>query len=361
VSLAEVRTQENSDDLGSHSPGLKPGLTVIVPAFNEAASIADTLNSLLEQTLPPLEIIVVDDCSTDETGSIAESSGAIVLRPPENTGSKAAAQSYALRHITTTLTMAIDADTVLAHDSLEKLLPSLDDPDVAAACGFVVPRIVRSMWERGRYVEYLFAFSFLKPIQNYYKKPLISSGCFSAYRTVDLLALGGWSDRTLAEDMDLTWSFYRANKEVRFVPEAVCYPIEPSDLNFLHKQLRRWSHGFLQNVILHWRGVLHLGFLRSMLAVAVWDSLIAPLCYFLVVPMLAILVSPWYLLGYLIDAPAVLVPVVVGAIERRELPQVVSSLPAFFVLRLVNGLHMIEAAWSELIVKKRLTVYEKGH
>ncbi|MPZ90646.1 MAG: glycosyltransferase [Actinobacteria bacterium] len=61
--------------------------------------------------------------------------------------------------------MALDADTVPAPDALEKLLPSLDDPRVAAACSFVIPRHVRTVWERGRYVEYLFAFTFLKPIR----------------------------------------------------------------------------------------------------------------------------------------------------------------------------------------------------
>ena len=40
---------------------------------------------------------------------------------------------------------------------------------------------------------------------------------------------GGWSTRTMAEDMDLTWTFYQAGHGVRFVPEAVCYPIEPHD------------------------------------------------------------------------------------------------------------------------------------
>lgn len=353
--------QTEADELGNPASGPRPGLTVIVPAFNEAESIADTIHSLLEQTVTPAEIIVVDDCSTDATGIIAGALGVTVLRPGENTGSKAAAQNYALGRVTTTLTMALDADTALAPDALEKLLPSLDDPQVAAACGFVVPRRVRTVWERGRYVEYLFAFTFFKPIQDYYKKPLISSGCFSVYRTTDLLAVGGWSDRTLAEDMDLTWCFYEKGRGVRFVSEAVCYPLEPSDLNFMHRQLRRWSHGFVQNVALHWKRILHLGFLRSMLAVAVWDSVIAPLCFFVIFPLLALVVSPWYLLGYLIDAPAVLIPVLIGASDRKELPRALASLPAFFVLRIVNGAHMLEAMWSEIVMKNKLVVYEKEH
>src|SRR5690242_14003922 len=76
-------------------------ITVIVPAYNEAASLADTIDSLLNQTLPPSEIIVVDDCSTDGTGDVARDLGVTVVRPPKNTGSKAGAQTYALSFVDT--------------------------------------------------------------------------------------------------------------------------------------------------------------------------------------------------------------------------------------------------------------------
>src|SRR5262245_58014683 len=69
-------------------------ITVIVPAYNEAASIADTIKSIQNQTLPPDEIIIVDDCSTDGTGDLARSFGVKVVTPPSNTGSKAGAQTY---------------------------------------------------------------------------------------------------------------------------------------------------------------------------------------------------------------------------------------------------------------------------
>jgi biofilm PGA synthesis N-glycosyltransferase PgaC len=72
----------------------------------------------------------------------------------------------------------------------------------------------------------------------------------------------------MAEDMDLTWSFYEAGWKEKFVPHAVCYPIELHNLALLRKQLRRWSHGSVQNVLLHRHGLLDLGYLRSMVALA---------------------------------------------------------------------------------------------
>ena len=346
----------------SRAPRAGDALTVIVPAYNEAESIADTVRSILAQSCRPAEVIVVDDGSTDDTGAIARALGVTVLRPPRGTGSKAGAQTFALDFVRTPYCMALDADTTLAPDAIALLLPALDDPAVAAACGFVLPRHVGSVWERGRYVEYLFAFTFYKQVQELYGKPLIASGCFSVYRTDRLREQGGWRMRTLAEDMDLTWSFYQAGHQVRFVPEAVCYPIEPHSYALMRKQLRRWSHGFVQNVQLHWRGLLGLPFLRSAVAVSVWDATLASIIYLFLIPLLAIaLKAPWLLLAYVIDAPALAVPVLAGAAKRGEVGRALASLPAFFVLRTVNSLFFLEAVWSEWVRGQRFTTYEKGH
>jgi cellulose synthase/poly-beta-1,6-N-acetylglucosamine synthase-like glycosyltransferase len=336
-------------------------LTAIVPAYNEAETVAETVRSLRGQTLAPAEIVVVDDCSTDSTAEVAREAGATVVRPPANTGSKAGAQTFALQGIETEFVLAVDADTTLAEDAIERLAAALDDADVAAACGFVLPRRVRTVWERGRYIEYMLAFSFFKRIQDHFGKPLISSGCFSIYRTELLRGAGGWSTRTMAEDMDLTWTLYRADHKVRFVPDAVAYPIEPQDFRFLSKQLRRWSHGFVQNVRLHWRSVLELGYLRSIVAIAFWDAIVASIAYLALLPLMAILIDPLILLVYLVDAPVVLVPVLWQAVGRRETARALASFPSFFALRIVNGAFMLAAVWRELVVGRSLLVYEKGH
>src|SRR4051812_12120087 len=342
--------------------GRTADLTIIVPAYNEAASVADTVRSLQAQTLPPAEIIVVDDGSTDGTGDIARACRVTVVRPPKGTGSKAGAQTFALPLVETELTMAIDADTTLAPDAIERLMPAFDDPDVVAACGYVLPRHVKSVWERGRYVEYLFAFTFYKQVQDHYGKPTISSGCFSAYRTEQLREAGGWSMRTLAEDMDLTWTFYELGWGVRFVPEAVSYPIEPHDLRLMRSQLRRWSHGFVQNIAMHGRSVLHVPFLRYSVAAALWDATVATFAYFVALPLLAVaLQSPLPLLGYAIDIPVLMVPVLLGAIPRRETRRALGSFPGFLLLRFVNTAYFLEAVWSEVVRGRRFSTYEKGH
>jgi poly-beta-1,6-N-acetyl-D-glucosamine synthase len=201
-------------------------VTVLVPAYNAADTVADTVLSLQAQTHPPAEITVIDDCSTDGTARVARAAGARVLRPPRRTGSKAGAQNFALPYVRTEFVVAVDADTVVARDALEKLLPSFELSQVVAACGFVLPRHARTLGERRRYIEYLFAFP-TRPEDS--DRPRVrASGCFSMYRTRVLRAQHGWPAATATEDMDLTLRLYQSGYGISFVPTAVCYPIEPA-------------------------------------------------------------------------------------------------------------------------------------
>jgi poly-beta-1,6-N-acetyl-D-glucosamine synthase len=340
----------------------RSGVTILIPAYNEAESLGETLRSVREQTFPPAEVIVIDDCSTDGTAAIAREAGVRVVRTPANLGSKASAQNYALPLVATEYTLSIDADTSLAPDALERAMEAFDDPGVDAACGFVLPRHVRTIWERGRYIEYLFAFTFYKQVQDFYGAPMIASGCFSVYRTEALVTLGGWPGETVAEDMDLTWRLLKAGRGVRFVTESISYPIEPSSYAFLQRQLRRWSHGYVQNVGAHWRDVLDVPFLRSTVAVTMWDALFASLAFLVLIPLAALVFGePWLLLAYVLDLPALLIPIMAAAIPRGEAGRALASLPAFFVIRVVNALFFLRAIWYEWVVRKPLLVFEKGH
>jgi biofilm PGA synthesis N-glycosyltransferase PgaC len=345
---------------------LKAGLTVLIPAYNEGKFVADTIRSVQRQTLRPAEILVVDDCSTDDTGDVARACSipgqtVRVVRPERNCGSKATALNYGMSFVDTEFVLVIDADTTLADDAIERLMPGFAEPDVACVCGMVIPRRVQTLWERGRYIEYLYAFTFYKPIQDYYGRPLIASGCFSAFRTKVLWEAGGWSTRTVGEDMDLTWCIYILGHKVRFALDAVCYPVEPHNFDFLNKQLRRWSHGFAQNVIFHWNDVLEVPYLRSMVTVALWDAVMAVVGLFILIPLLAIFVHPLFLLGYFLDLPALAVPVLIQAARRGETLRALASIPAFWVMRWVNCVYMMAAFWRELVTKQKLHKFEKGH
>jgi glycosyltransferase involved in cell wall biosynthesis len=118
----------------------KPAISVVIPAFNEARFIATTIHSVLDakkRYQGPVEIIVVDNNSTDTTGKIAESLGATVISEPinqiaraRNTGARAASGDYLV---------FLDADTTLEGDILDKVKANLSSGRVIGGGAWVEP------------------------------------------------------------------------------------------------------------------------------------------------------------------------------------------------------------------------------
>ena len=92
-----------------------------------------------------------------------------------------------------------------------------------------------------------------------------------------------------------------------------------------------------------------------------WDAVVSSACYLFILPLLALIYNPIILLAYVIDTPLMLVPVLYGAVGRKEVRKALSSFPAFFVLRIVNAVFILEAVWTELVMRRPLLTYEKGH
>ncbi|WP_327352544.1 glycosyltransferase family 2 protein [Streptomyces sp. NBC_01304] len=345
-------------------------ITVIVPAHNEEAGLPATLDSLVRQTHPPDRVIVVDDGSADRTGEVAASYGVTVLRPPRNLGSKAKAQNHALPYCDTELVLAVDADTVLAPDYVERMLPVFADPEVAVAAGNVQTRHTRTVWERGRAVEYLFGFHWHRPIQHRAGSPMVCSGCCSVFRRADLVAFGGFPERTIVEDMDFTWSIQIQGRRALYVSGAQAWAADPESLTYLRKQVWRWMAGFCQNVRLHLGQLItHKPILALWVLLALLEILTAPLWW--ATPFIAAATTGQSLpesVGWWAGAELLLTaPPLIYAARRRRLSvmRVLADLPCVYATKTVNLVY----AWKALVVElvlvplglaKGLTVYEKG-
>ncbi|GLZ05143.1 hypothetical protein Acsp03_26090 [Actinomadura sp. NBRC 104412] len=345
-------------------------VSIIVPAHNEEQGLPATLASLLAQRQPAHQIIVVDDGSTDRTGDVARSYGVTVLCPPHNLGSKAKAQNHALPHCEGDIVLAVDADTILAPDYIEKLTPAFDDPAVAIAAGNVQTRFTRTLWERGRSTEYLFGFHFHRPIQAAAHSPMVCSGCCSAFRRDALLAHGGFPERTIVEDMDLTWSLQLAGRKAAYVGDAVAWAADPETLPYLRKQVRRWMAGFFQNVRLHLPRLLtRKPMLALWVCLAILEIVIAP--FWWTTP--ALLTFLWHVpaahaLAWWSGTEFLLItPPLLYAARRRRLPfrHVLTNLPCVYATRAVNTYYAWKALITELLLvplnlAQPLTTYEKG-
>jgi N-acetylglucosaminyltransferase len=347
-----------------------PTLTVIVPAHNEELGLPATLDALRRQTVPPEEIIVVDDGSADRTGEVAASYGVTVLRPPRNLGSKARAQNHALPHCRTDLVLAVDADTVLAPDYIEKIKPAFADPEVVVAAGNVQTRFTRTVWERGRSIEYLFGFHWHRPIQHAAGSPVVCSGCCSAFRRDALVAFGGFPERTIVEDMDFTWSMQIAGRKAVYAGDAVAWAADPETLTYLRKQVWRWMAGFFQNVRLHLgRLITRKPMLAVWIILALVEIFTAPLWW--ATPFLLTLgmhrpigttLMFWLGSELLFTAP----PLIYAARRRRlSVLRVLGNVPFVYLTKAVNVYYAWKALVTELILvplrlSEGLTVYEKG-
>lgn len=117
----------------------RPLVTVIIPNYNHQRSLPLCLAAVREQTYPALEIMLVDDCSTDDSARVAESMGVAVTRTPVNGGSAVARNTGAGRAGGEIL-FFVDSDIALAPDAVERAVALLSaDPGIGAVCGIEDP------------------------------------------------------------------------------------------------------------------------------------------------------------------------------------------------------------------------------
>jgi len=227
-----------------------PGVSVIVPAYNEEKVIVQTITSLLHQKYDgALEIVVVDDGSADDTAVICEEaygSHPQVTVCRKDNGGKASALNYGIARARHEIVIGLDADTVFDDDTVAELVQPLKDPKVAAVAGNAKVGNRINLVTRWQALEYVTsqnldrrAFSLLDCIT-------VVPGAVGAWRRAVVLEVSGFQEDTLAEDQDLTLAMRRAGYSVAYADGAVAYTEAPDTLRGLAKQRFRWSFGTLQ-------------------------------------------------------------------------------------------------------------------
>ena len=329
--------------------------TGLIPAHNEEAGIADTVNSMLRQTVPFDEIIVVADNCSDRTVEIAKALGVTVLETPAGVGgSKAKAQNYGLQSVKTDLVLPVDADTLLADNYLEVIVPVMHDPTVAIAAGCVQSRHARSAVEKGRTVEYLFGFHWIRPIQAACNAPIVCSGCCSVFRTQKIIEdFGGFPMETIVEDFDATHRWQIAGYKAKYVPKAEAYAADPENIKYLNIQMERWMAGFYQNVRMHFfKEVRHKPMLALWMGLAMLEIVLIPLWY--AAPVIGVAAFGWPLLTvlfwYLIFETMVTgLPVAYGMYKRRLGLRTLLYIPFVWVNRFVNQYQALKQFGIEMV------------
>ncbi len=277
-------------------PEYQPAVAVLIPAYNEEKVIERTVRSVLHSDYPKLRAIVIDDGSNDATldvcreafrREIAEGRVTVLTKP--NSG-KADALNFALEHVTEEIFVGIDADTLVAHDAISKLVPHFSDPQVAAMAGNAKVGNRVNLWTRWQALEYITSQNFERRALNTLNAVSVVPGAIGAWRTADVKAAGGYQHDTVAEDADLTMALLQAGHHVNYEDRALAYTEAPTTANGLMRQRFRWSFGIMQAVWKHKAAVRQKGALG-------WVALPNMLIFQILLPLVSPFIDVMFVVG----------------------------------------------------------------
>jgi cellulose synthase/poly-beta-1,6-N-acetylglucosamine synthase-like glycosyltransferase len=291
-------TYQGLDDLRK-SP-LTPSVTIIIPAWNEEDVITHAVASALQADYPQLQVIVVDDGSTDltvdrlvESFQLVEIDGAYhptlrtaplrafyvnpeiphLLVVSKVRGGKPDALNAGINLCRSPYFCNLDADCLLERDALLRLMDPIVNSPVETVVSSGIVRILNGCatrngrvvkvglpsraLERFQVVEYLRNFLCGRTGWHLLGGTLIVSGAFAVFHRATVIEAGGFRHDTVTEDMDLVVSLHRwaadNHRKVRisFTSDPVCWTECPSSLTMLARQRRRWQLGLCQTLWKH--------------------------------------------------------------------------------------------------------------
>jgi cellulose synthase/poly-beta-1,6-N-acetylglucosamine synthase-like glycosyltransferase/peptidoglycan/xylan/chitin deacetylase (PgdA/CDA1 family) len=235
-------------------------VSVIVPAFNEAANIAATVRSLTANNYPRLEVIVVDDGSTDATAAIVHRlalPGVRLIRQPN--GGKPAALNTGIAAARNELLILVDGDTVFEPDAVGQLVQPFTDAKVGAVSGNTKVANRQGLLGRWQHLEYVVGFNLDRRMFELGECMPTIPGAIGAFRREALIDVHGVPSDTLAEDTDLTMAVLRAGWRAAYADRAIAWTEAPATLRQLWRQRYRWCYGTMQAIWKHRRALMERG------------------------------------------------------------------------------------------------------
>jgi len=221
-------------------------VTVAIAAYNEEEVIERTIRSVLRSTNVDLEVLVVNDGSTDATREILDE---LTLSDPRvrvfhiANGGKGNALNLAFRAAGSERIATFDADTVVPPDTVARLVRHLEHPRIAGVAGLVKVGNVKGVLTAWQSLEYISSIGVERTAQSVLGTITVVPGACAAWRRDEVLAVGGFTTDTLAEDCDLTLKLQRAGRKIVQDNTAVAFTEAPQNLGPLLKQRFRWSFG----------------------------------------------------------------------------------------------------------------------
>jgi len=253
----------------------QPFVSVIIAAKNDPVIIKQGVHSILESSYPKIEIILVNDGSTDDTGKVMDllfkqnPERIKVVQLSNNIGKrKAIAEGIRQGKPLGEIILLIDSDTFLDKWAIERLVTCFNDPDVGAVTGTSIPlnrneNVLTKMqdtWYDG-------SFAIMKAMEGSFGSVTCCSGVLSAYRREAVMpCLDAWADDHFlgaefraGDDRQLTSYVIGGNRQyidsrskvwkTKYCQSAIAYSEVPSTFNKFIKQQIRWKKSWIRTFI----------------------------------------------------------------------------------------------------------------
>ncbi len=223
-------------------------ISVLVPAFNEEKTIADTIKTIFEVDYPVLEVIVINDGSSDGTRKIVEGLMKkhlnLKLINKKNSG-KGDSLNQGIKLAKGDVVVVVDADSYPAEDSFGKMVGFFNDEKVGAVTCVFVPKNRNCFFEKLQAIEYNII-AFTRKLLDYVDAIYVTPGPLAMYRKSALEKIGGFDTKNLTEDIEATWHLAYEGYSRRMCLSTHAYTTVPSKLRPWYRQRRRWNVGGLQ-------------------------------------------------------------------------------------------------------------------
>ena len=236
------------------------GISFLIPCYNEADTVEETLVNVLKLSYPKKEIILINDGSSDNT---AEKINALkdhydfrFIDLQQNRG-KANALNTAVKHAQYDFVMGIDADTIIDDAAPYFMIDNFRHaPNLGAVTGNPRIRNKSSILGKIQTVEYASIIGSIKRAQTLNGYVNTISGVFTLFRKSALEAVGYWDDDMITEDIAVSWKFHMHHYEIRYEPRALCWMLVPETFTGIWKQRWRWAQGGHEVVLREFKSML---------------------------------------------------------------------------------------------------------
>lgn len=289
ITLATLQARR-SRHLPRTPRSFRPFVSVVMPAYNEAAVLAASVRSVLAANYKNIQVVIVDDGSTDDTLQVARRLAAryskVKVVHQRNRG-KAAALNNGLRRSSGEIIICIDADTLFTPSTVWRLVRHFHNQKIGAVAGYVRVGNIRNALSRWQALEYATSIALERGAQAFLGAITVIPGACGAWRRTAISAAGGFSSSTLAEDCDVALAIHQAGYSIAQDTTAISYTECPLTLAQLAKQRFRWVFGNIQSYWKHrrmffnkrfgWLGMLVLpnALLSVLIPIIFWPLLVA--------------------------------------------------------------------------------------